>query len=266
MSNIENLGTTNNQSVAQSFFVSTLCTSQPLTMSSREIAGLCDKSHDNVLKVIRNLGEKDLVKSTASNYLGGNGQLRPEYQLNKRDSLVVVARLSPEFTAKVIDRWQELESEVSTKIPNFSNPIAAAEAWIDAYKKQQSAMLERDEAITTKAWINDKKAATAMNTASQKVKENNLLKDELGIGKTFKTVKAISWLGEFFDLNNKETYKVAGMYLTKFSKQLGYPRKVIEDTNWGTVNGYHLDVIAYFRRYIEENPDFMSKYRLVQSA
>jgi phage regulator Rha-like protein len=225
---------------------------------------LCDKAHDNVLKVIRNLEEKALVNSTAAPYLDKNNQERPAFNLNKRDSLVVVARLSPEFTEKVIDRWQELESEVSTKIPDFSNPIAAAEAWIDAYKKQQSTMLERDQAITTKAWINDKKAATAMNTASQKVKENNLLKDELGIGKTFKTVKAISWLGDFFDLNNKETYKVAGMYLSKFSKQLGYPRKVIEDTNWGTVNGYHLDVIAYFRRYTEDYPSFMNKYRPTQ--
>jgi hypothetical protein len=29
----------------------------------------------------------------------------------KRDSIVVVAQLSPEFTARLVDRWQELEGE-----------------------------------------------------------------------------------------------------------------------------------------------------------
>ncbi len=29
----------------------------------------------------------------------------------KRDSIVVVAQLSPEFTARLVDRWQELEAE-----------------------------------------------------------------------------------------------------------------------------------------------------------
>jgi anti-repressor protein len=32
------------------------------------------------------------------------------YQLVKRDSYVVVAQLSPEFTARLVDRWQELEA------------------------------------------------------------------------------------------------------------------------------------------------------------
>ncbi len=31
--------------------------------------------------------------------------------LNKRDSLGKVARLSPEFMAAIIDRWQELEAK-----------------------------------------------------------------------------------------------------------------------------------------------------------
>lgn len=28
----------------------------------------------------------------------------------KRDSIIVVAQLSPEFTARLVDRWQELEA------------------------------------------------------------------------------------------------------------------------------------------------------------
>lgn len=32
-----------------------------------------------------------------------------EYRLVKRDSLIVVAQLCPEFTTRIVDRWQELE-------------------------------------------------------------------------------------------------------------------------------------------------------------
>ncbi len=35
----------------------------------------------------------------------------------KRDSFVVVAQLSPEFTGALVDRWQELEQQVSASSP-----------------------------------------------------------------------------------------------------------------------------------------------------
>jgi phage regulator Rha-like protein len=36
-----------------------------------------------------------------------------EYHVNQRDSYVIVAQLSPEFTARLVDRWQELEKQVA---------------------------------------------------------------------------------------------------------------------------------------------------------
>jgi len=41
----------------------------------------------------------------------------------KRDSIIVVAQLSPEFTARLVDRWQELESGLSAILMN--DPIIA---------------------------------------------------------------------------------------------------------------------------------------------
>ncbi|KAF1014473.1 MAG: hypothetical protein GAK31_01958 [Stenotrophomonas maltophilia] len=35
----------------------------------------------------------------------------------KRDSIIVVAQLSPEFTARLVDRWQELEAKVASVDP-----------------------------------------------------------------------------------------------------------------------------------------------------
>ncbi|SMB88018.1 Phage antirepressor protein YoqD, KilAC domain [Pasteurella testudinis DSM 23072] len=83
-----------------------------LTMSSREIAELCEKRHDNVLKLIRELIAGGVLKNTRpQNYVHSqNNQEYTEFLSDKRDSLVIVARLSPEFTAAVVDRWQELEN------------------------------------------------------------------------------------------------------------------------------------------------------------
>ena len=113
------------------------------TMSSREIAQLCQKPHDNVLKLIRSLIDGGIVKSTTPHqYMHPqNGQWYTEFLSDKRDSLVIVARLSPEFTAAVIDRWQELETQ-NNALPNFADPVQAARAWADAMERQQLALAQ----------------------------------------------------------------------------------------------------------------------------
>ena len=92
--------------------------SSVLTMSSREIADLVESRHDSVKRTIERLQDKGLIQLTpmveVKNHLG---QVVTEYQLIKRDSYVVVAQLSPEFTARLVDRWQELESQQMPQIP-----------------------------------------------------------------------------------------------------------------------------------------------------
>ena len=87
-------------------------------MSSREMATLCDKQHDNTLRLIRSLIESGLLKNTTPlQYTHEqNGQQYIHFLSDQRDSLVIVARLSPEFTAAVIDRWQELEAQASAPV------------------------------------------------------------------------------------------------------------------------------------------------------
>jgi phage antirepressor YoqD-like protein len=89
------------------------------TMSSREIAELTGKRHDNVMAVGRGLKESGVcpeIQETLYTNLQ-NLQTYPQLILSKRDSLVLVARLSPEYTARIVDRWQELEEGASPKLP-----------------------------------------------------------------------------------------------------------------------------------------------------
>jgi hypothetical protein len=72
-------------------------------MSSREIAELTGKRHDQVLRTARYLVQHGITQSVECLYQAvESGREYPEHHLNKRDSLVLVARLSPEFTERVV--------------------------------------------------------------------------------------------------------------------------------------------------------------------
>jgi phage antirepressor YoqD-like protein/phage regulator Rha-like protein len=82
------------------------------TMSSREIAGLTGKRHDNVKRTIDSLvSDKVITFPQVEENSGILGRPGTHYLIGKRDSFVVVAQLSPEFTARLVDRWQELEEQ-----------------------------------------------------------------------------------------------------------------------------------------------------------
>ena len=112
--------------------------SSVLTMSSREIADLVESRHDSVKRTIERLQDKGLIQLTpmveVKNHLG---QVVTEYQLIKRDSYVVVAQLSPEFTARLVDRWQELENQQMPQIPQtLSEALRLAADQAEQIEKQ----------------------------------------------------------------------------------------------------------------------------------
>lgn len=96
-----------------------LIKSETVTMSSREIAALVQSRHSDVCRTIERLANNSVIQGYAPMAYTHeqNGQEYKEYHLIKRDSLVVVAQLSPEFTAAVVDRWQELEAKQAPAVP-----------------------------------------------------------------------------------------------------------------------------------------------------
>ncbi|QJU42724.1 phage regulatory protein/antirepressor Ant [Serratia marcescens] len=80
-------------------------------MSSRDIAVLVQSKHGDVKRSAERLVAAGLLTAPLAQFeFDHNGNTYIGYRFNKRDSLVLVARLSPEFTAAVVDRWQELEN------------------------------------------------------------------------------------------------------------------------------------------------------------
>ncbi|WP_438721423.1 Rha family transcriptional regulator [Bartonella rochalimae] len=91
-------------------------TQTTLTMSSREIAELCDKRHDNIVRDIRQICTdlKIEVSKFQGNYKDSTGRKLVCYNLPKRECLILVSGYSTVLRAKIIDRWIELERQTQT--------------------------------------------------------------------------------------------------------------------------------------------------------
>src|SRR5699024_7796781 len=92
------------------------------TMTSQDIAALVESRHDKVRQSIERLAERGVISLPPLGRVKVQRARRAETvkvyifsgEQGKRDSIVVVAQLSPEFTARLVDRWQELEKKLQS--------------------------------------------------------------------------------------------------------------------------------------------------------
>ena len=95
-----------------------LIKSKQQTMTSLEISELVESRHDSVKRTIERLAKSENIQHPPLvDIKNKQNQKVQVYLIGKRDSYVVVAQLSPEFTARLVDRWQELEEKEQFKIP-----------------------------------------------------------------------------------------------------------------------------------------------------
>ncbi|SEQ73760.1 phage antirepressor KilAC domain-containing protein [Basfia succiniciproducens] len=82
-----------------------------LTMSSREIAELCEKQHKNVLADIdKMLNELEIHSAEFSaQYKDSTGRTLRCYNLPKDLTITLIAGYNVKLRKRIIDRWQELE-------------------------------------------------------------------------------------------------------------------------------------------------------------
>ena len=128
--------------------------------------------------------------------------------------------------------------------------------------------MERDEAIRTKAMIGSRREATAMNTASQKSKECEKLREQIGDSKTYKAVTAITWLPDYFNMSNRGLYGSLAANLKKIEAGMTSEFKHIDipDSRFGKVKAYHVDVIERLHEMVQADENLMAKYRKITSV
>ena len=78
-------------------------------------------------------------------------------------------------------------------------------------------------------------------------------------------MKAIPWLEEVFEVS-QAMYSVAGRKLADMSRRMDYEIREIEDSRFGSVKAYHVDVLEAFRLALKNDLNMLGKYRLLRAA
>jgi len=186
------------------------------TMGTREIAELLGKQHANIKISAERLAEKGVIGTLAMQEFVHNGNTYAEYRLPKRDCLILVAQNCPEFTARIIDRWQELEASQGPKLP--ATYLDALKALVASTEAQQA--LEAENAtLKPKALIADRiNSADGLHTMSEAAKI-------LGTGRTrlFQLLRA----KHIVDIHNMPLQKYIPKYFVV--KERPYMRGDVEE-------------------------------------
>lgn len=145
------------------------------TMNSKEIAELVGSRHDKTKQSIERLADQGVIVLPPLGVIpfvddSGRNRTFSAYifsgEKGKRDSIIVVAQLSPEFTARLVDRWQELEAQIAAPAAPAmpKNPMLAMMV-------QQAMELDRIEQAV--AVIDQRQAKLENRIASVEIKHRN---------------------------------------------------------------------------------------------
>lgn len=120
----------------------------PVTMSSREIADLCEKQHQHVKRDIETMcaGLEINASSFGHIYKDARNRDQAEYNLPKDLTLTLVAGYNVVLRKRIIDRWLELEEQGVPAMLTGPQLMAAAlieaNATMQAQAKQIEAMAD----------------------------------------------------------------------------------------------------------------------------
>ena len=205
-----------------------------LTMSTREIAELTGKELSHIHRDVRLLLD-ELSDDPNLDHVREDKDSRgytTAFHLPKRECTILVSGYSVQLRARIIDRWQELESQA--KKPQSFDPATLSRMDIlklamEAEQGRLQAVAERDEAIRTKAMIGSKREATAMATAAKAKAEAAKLNAELGFCAHHATIKVVQQAtGTEYDW----------LPMRRWCKAHGVPPKSVTDPLYGAVKAW----------------------------
>lgn len=238
---------------------------------------ICDVlEHSDVSMAIRSLDEDEKGTSIVCT-LGGDQQM----SIINESGLYALVLRSRKPEAKKFRKWVTVEVLPSIRKHGAYMTDTTIDELVDnpdlliqlatklKFEKEQRLLMERqrDEAIRTKAWIGTRREATAMATASVEkrraevlAQEKEILAEQVGDSTNWKTVKSIKWIPEYFAISTG-MWSAVGKRLTALSHELDFEIRHVEHSDYGTVNAYHVDVIARLKAKLDADPNMLQKYR-----
>ncbi|MBO2552581.1 Rha family transcriptional regulator [Shewanella algae] len=174
-----------------------LITGNQLSMTSGEISDLVGSRHDKVKQSIERLAKNGVIQLPPMgvfekiNNLGKSIKIKHYVfsgEQGKRDSIIVVAQLSPEFTARLVDRWQELEAKQGKAYPqvphSFSEALQLAANQAKLLEQQAPKVEFFDRLVDRETLMNASQVAQKHKMSA--IKLNKILEDLNVYSKTIK--------------------------------------------------------------------------------
>ena len=201
-----------------------------VSMTSKDIADLLGSRHSDVKLSVERLMDKGIIAQSAMAFMqetkGNNRTYDIGYytftgEQGKRDTIIIVAQIRPEVTAKIVDRWLELEQRNQTP----TTYIEALKQLISREEERQ-ALVERTAQLTHQKELAKLETGKSIYGASIKQVNN-------------KTGDNYSWrpLAKWCDENTIEPQTV---YLNGYDS---LPTKIYPSEAWLDVYELDLDLL-----------------------
>jgi Rha family phage regulatory protein len=177
-----------------------------VVVSSRVVAEVFGKEHKDVLRAIRNLEtteefrERNFAPTQEVMQMPTGGVRQDPMYFLTRDGFTILAM---GFTGPKAMQFKEANNAFNRMEAELRDRHAlkapqtypeALRALAEEYEQRAIAEAERDKAVREKAWISEKREATAMGKLSAAVKKITDQENRLGEGREWKSVRAIEWL------------------------------------------------------------------------
>lgn len=186
------------------------------TMSSLEIAELTGKPHNDVMKAIRAM-EPAWEKVNGGNfslvgYTDKKGEKRPCYELSKTECLYIATKFNDEARAKLVLRWEELETKKQIELSPAEIILQMAQRNVENERRMKALESKIDE--IEQRTTTDLKQSTVVAYVSR----NNLHLDV-------------------------KRYGAIGAKASNICKKRGIETSKVNDPRWGSVKVYPDEVL-----------------------
>lgn len=195
------------------------------TMSSLEIAELAVRRHKDVLESIRSM-EPAWEKITGrkfrlSEYKDPSGRLLPCYELDYKECMYIASKFNDETRAKLVLRWDDLETGKADPIANQSRPASVTPTKVRAgieWVKGVSEMLNLND--VSKLSLLEKVATPLGLPLPDYVPSKGVMKSAT-------------------DLLNEKGYKVSRNQFYKRAIELGYIERISRKSSKGKIKYFN---------------------------
>jgi len=162
--------------------MNTLTQNNIKTMSSREIADLCEKQHGHVKRDIETMCQQIEIDASkfGYTYIDASNRRQFEYMLDKDLTITLVTGYNAQLRYRIVKRWQELEANATSPVipQSFADALQLAADQARQLELAKPKISHYDNVVERAGLLNATQVAQKVRLSA--VAMNKIL-DELGV-------------------------------------------------------------------------------------